>query len=343
MNDRRDLFDAALIPGMRDRLAEAYAQFRASEADLIAALAPASKKNEAVAYRDRDCPCCGTASSNLVPVLASHGLDLLTCPGCGLTYSKQTMHMATDANRYRASSLDIAAMRLRCSGPYLELESARDRYYLDCLESARNGVAPTLLEIGCGTGTLLAEASARGWQCVGLEPGAAAVAVARERGAGIAIEGYFPQDLPPEPDRYDAIAMLDVLEHFASPLDVLRQVHPLLTPKTGRLFVQVPNWDSPLVRLEGPASSIVVPGHWSYFTPASLPMLMARAHFRLEHIETVVSECDRIAAFPLDAIERCITALRPGITMPEALPTAAWLHAHGLGYKLIATFVPLDG
>lgn len=340
MTARRDAFDAALIPGMRAQLAEAYARFRAAEREVISANAPRSAGARAGSYRERDCPCCGAASATAPVALSAHGLDLLDCPACGLTYTRQVMDEAADSARYRASALDLEAMRLRCSGPYLQLESARARYYLDLLASAGGGTPASLLEIGCGTGTLLAEAGARGWRCVGLEPGAAAAAVARERGSGLVIEGYFPQDLPTQPARYDAIVMLDVLEHFAAPRTVLRWVRQRLTPGTGRLLVQVPNWDSPLVRMEGAASSVVVPGHWSYFTPATLPGLLAREGFRPLHDETVVSEADRIAAFPAAERDACIARLRPRLALPGGPATAAWLHAHGLGYKLIGVFAP---
>ena len=168
--DPRNAFDAALIPGMRDRLAEAYARFRAREREVIRATSRRPADGGSYTYRDRDCPCCGTGSAPLVPVLRAHGLDLLDCPGCGLTYTRQVMDHADDAARYAASDLDEEAMRLRGSDPYLELETARDAYYLARLMD----VVPTpgrLLEVGSGTGTLLLEAGKRGWRALGIEPG----------------------------------------------------------------------------------------------------------------------------------------------------------------------------
>jgi 2-polyprenyl-3-methyl-5-hydroxy-6-metoxy-1,4-benzoquinol methylase len=338
MSERRDSFDAALIPGMRERLAAAYTSFRAVERDVIAANALEAGGPVARLYRERDCPCCGAASATAPVALQAHGFELVNCPGCDLTYARQVIDQTADAARYRASALDGEAMRLHCSEPYLQLESARAFYYLDLLASA-GAVAPgNLLEVGCGTGTLLLTAQQRGWRCFGLEPGSAAAAVARGRLKDSVIEGYFPQDLPAEPARYDVIVMLDVLEHFASPRELLRQIRERLTPAVGRLLVQVPNWDSPLVRMQGAMSNVVVPGHWSYFTPSTLPALLAREGFHLLHRETVVSEADRIAALPVAELKTCIARLRPGLRLPEGSVTAAWLHAHGLGYKLVAIF-----
>jgi SAM-dependent methyltransferase len=346
LSDPRISFDAGLIPGMRARLAEGYARFRAAEARAIAQAAPPEVGGTLGRYRKRDCPGCG-APPPAASLLTRHGIDLVVCPGCGLTYTRQVMEESADAARYEASDLDIEAMRLRSSGPYLELETARARYYLDRLEAGA-GARGALLDIGCGTGTTLVEAKARGWQVLGLEPGRAAVEVARARlggvGAAEVLQGYFPAHLPADRQRFDAICILDVLEHFVDPIGFLGLVKRHLSP-AGRLFVQVPNWDSLLVQLEGKASSVICTGHWSHFTPATLPAVLARAGFRMLHLETVVSEIDRIARFPAAERDATLARLRPGsagLAWPDDCGprSAALLHELGLGYKLIGVFAP---
>jgi SAM-dependent methyltransferase len=331
--DPRESFDAALIPGMRDRLADAYARFRAREAEEIQALSPPEVGGTTGAYRQRDCPCCGVGSVEVTPVLRAHGLDLVDCPGCGLTYSRTVLHEAADASRYANSRLEPESVRLRSSAPYLELETARDRYYLGRLMEGgvRHG---RLLEIGCGTGTLLLEAERLGWQALGVEPGRAAAQVARERGATV-VQGWFPADLPADAGPFDAVAVLDVLEHFAEPLRFLTELRTHLSPG-GRLLVQVPNWDSLLVRLEGHRSSVVAPGHWTYFTPRTLTSLLARSGFRVLSIETVVSELDRILIHPPAQIAHWLHALRP--TASVGTLEAKKLHELCLGYKLVGVF-----
>ncbi len=335
MTPDRDAFDAALVPGMRARLAESYARFRAAEAEAIKHLVPPGEGGAAGNYRRRDCPCCRHGSAGLAPVLRAHGLELLDCPGCGLTYTRQVLDEAADAARYAASGLDVEMLRLRGSGPYLELETLRDRYYMARLGAGGFGPG-RLLEVGSGTGVLLLEAARAGWQALGMEPGRAAAQLAVERGTNT-LCGWFPQDLPPGAEAFDAVAVLDVLEHFADPLGFLAQLKARLAPG-GRLLVQVPNWDSLLVQLEGARSSVVAPGHWSYFTPASLAALLARAGFRTLSLETVVSELDRIAGFPPEQVAATLAALRPAAP-PWPLDATA-LHGLGLGYKLLGVFQP---
>lgn len=331
-DDPRAAFDAALLPGMRDRLADAYREFRAREAEAIATLAPPAAGGSTGAYRNRDCPLCGAPFAGAQPVLEAHGITLLDCQNCGLTYTREVMEESADAGRYRASALDEALIALRLSAPYLELETARAGYYLDRLAShqAQGG---RLLEIGSGFGTLLVEAGRRGWKALGLEPGRLGASATRRRGATV-VEGYFPQDLPDPAARFEAIAALDVLEHIASPLPFLADIRDRLAPG-GLLFIQVPNWDSLLVQLEGSASNVVCPGHWSYFTPVILQSLLLRAGFLPLEVFTVQSEIDRQAAFPPAVVQATLAKLRPGET---GVPDAARLHALELGYKLVGIF-----
>ena len=162
--------------------------------------------------------------------------------------------------------------------------------------------------------------------------------MARERGAEVA-QGWFPDDLPPDAKVFEAVCILDVLEHFADPIVFLQELRAHLVPG-GRLLVQVPNWDSLLIRLQGATGSTVCPGHWSYFNPKSLTDMLARAGFRNLSLETAVSELDRIAAFPADQIQTWLTRLRPG--GPPWPLTAGALHEQKLGYKLVGVFEPAN-
>ena len=126
-----------------------------------------------------------------------------------------------------------------------------------------------------------------------------------------------------------------MLEHFAEPLRFLAELRAHLAPG-GRLLVQVPNWDSLLVRLEGDHSSVVTPGHWSYFTPRTLPALLARSGFRALRVETVVSELDRIMTYSPARIADWLRRLRPAASVGTLGATR--LHDLCLGYKLVGIF-----
>jgi 2-polyprenyl-3-methyl-5-hydroxy-6-metoxy-1,4-benzoquinol methylase len=105
---------------------------------------------------------------------------------------------------------------------------------------ARLGASPgaTLLEIGAGIGSLLAEARALGFDVTGLEPSAEAVAHAKaDHGIDIVcgdVASFEPNGT------YDVIVMSHVAEHLPNPRSDLARIASWLAPE-GTLLVEVPN------------------------------------------------------------------------------------------------------
>jgi SAM-dependent methyltransferase len=94
-----------------------------------------------------------------------------------------------------------------------------------------------VLDVGCGTGGNLL-AFARDYDIAGLDASPDAVARARRRSGRPVFEGRLPDALPAlEP--FDAVLLLDVLEHVEKDLDAARAVRTLLRPG-GLLLVTVP-------------------------------------------------------------------------------------------------------
>lgn len=94
------------------------------------------------------------------------------------------------------------------------------------------------LDIGCGVGHYLALAQAHFSQLVGVEPSLTGVQASREKGFEV-IHDYFHEGLSFD-DRFDAITIIEVLEHLEQPTVFLRQVANLLHDD-GVLLVEVPN------------------------------------------------------------------------------------------------------
>ena len=112
------------------------------------------------------------------------------------------------------------------------------RKRLKAVEKAQPG--GRMLDIGCGTGTFLAEAKQTGnWQVEGIEPNEfAANFVKNELDIPVHISTFPEITLPPE--TYDAITMWNVLEHVYEPIRVLEYAYELLKPN-GWLIFSLPN------------------------------------------------------------------------------------------------------
>lgn len=170
------------------------------------------------------------------------------------------------------------------------------RSRLDIL--ARTGAGGDLLDVGAGKGEFLAEARARGWRAVGIEPSEKFCAHARER-HGVEVEaGFLGESEVFGGRRFDAITFNHVIEHVDSPVGLLRRAAGLLKPD-GVVFVEVPNCGSHLLRLadayfrlkglgwSSRLSPLHPPFHRYGYTALSLGFLLEKAGFELVSMQTL--------------------------------------------------------
>lgn len=139
----------------------------------------------------------------------------------------------------------------------------------------------SVLEIGCGTGDLLAELARLGATATGIEPNPAAAQQARDRyGLDVRI-GMLDDHTNLLPSAsFDRVLMRYALEHVHHPLTTLRQIARLLKPD-GRALFWVPNaqsWDAYLAKSYW--RGLDAPRHLYIFTPATMQRLIEAAGLR---------------------------------------------------------------
>lgn len=98
-----------------------------------------------------------------------------------------------------------------------------------------------LLDVGAGNGEYLLSIQSAGWKTVGVEPDAAAAAVAVR--AGLDVRQGNIHSLESEPASFDVITMSHVIEHVHEPRAVLSEAFQLLRPG-GILYLETPNIES---------------------------------------------------------------------------------------------------
>jgi len=132
------------------------------------------------------------------------------------------------------------------------------------------------LDIGCGSGKLLDTLRALGWDTHGVDPSAAALERARQRGHDTTIGRA--EDAPPAGE-YDLVYLWHALEHTHEPSRVLANVRAAMRPG-GRFHLAVPNLRSFHARLFGRCWwSTDAPRHLYQFDRRTLRRYLEEAGF----------------------------------------------------------------
>lgn len=140
-----------------------------------------------------------------------------------------------------------------------------------------------LLDVGAGSGLYMDQMRMLGWDVAGVEPDAAAIAVAKER-FGLTLHQGVVEDALADgtlaPDAFDAIVLVHVIEHLSDSIGTLRACAALLKPG-GRLVIVTPNTTSLGHRWYGGAwRGCEPPRHRQIFSPRTLTACVEQAGLR---------------------------------------------------------------
>ena len=131
-----------------------------------------------------------------------------------------------------------------------------------------------LLDVGCGTGSILAEAS-HYCDAYGLDASPQAVEFCQKRGLSKLFVGNL--DTYPGGERFDVITLLDVIEHLDDDLGVLKQAHARLADN-GHVLITVPAYQWLW------SSHDVVNHHKRRYTRKHLSTVVSNAGFSIDHV-----------------------------------------------------------
>ncbi len=173
---------------------------------------------------------------------------------------------------------------------------------IDHLIRPHLGAGSRLLEIGCGAGNLLLQATVSGSYPVALDLSMQALTFVRSRleeaqtgpdvPAGFTCTQAIGEMLPFRENLFDCVLLSEVIEHLESPQVPIREAARVLRPG-GRLLITTPNYRSfwPLMEWAvdrlNMAPKMAGEQHISRFHPASLRRMVADSGLGLEYAGSI--------------------------------------------------------
>ena len=243
----------------------------------------------------RNCPNCGQGDfsvlfeSNMKQSDFQEGIDTIymlpggkygrhvQCRNCHLIYvnpiEKASKINGDYSQRGSADASIIRRSRLHATKSQVQL-----------IKKHNNGA--NLLDIGCGEGFFLSNASKAGYNAKGIELSQDAVAYAKKE-FRLDIETKPLEELQFPENHFDVVTLWVVLEHVPYPLTILKEVHRILRPG-GLLAVSTPDIGSPLAKILRKKWWEIRRLHVNQFTTKTLTDVVKSAEFK-----TVSSVCYR--------------------------------------------------
>ena len=185
-------------------------------------------------YRSHNpqCNICETQESKLI--FNKEGHNYFVCKRCGLAYIFPRPNQKELADIYEDLSKKYFTVEFKIKEDFSQGYAG----ILDMLEKYR--LTGRLLEIGCSTGSVLMAAKKRGWIPFGTEISrqSASYGISQHQlniFIGELCDAHFADDY------FDAVLLIQTLEHLEDPDRYIKECHRVLR-KGGVLFISVPNF-----------------------------------------------------------------------------------------------------
>jgi SAM-dependent methyltransferase len=230
-------------------------------------------------------PCALCGGVRFGPCLSCGGFSYVKCLSCGLVQINPQPRAEEVRRRYgEGYGEDYLAYELAHEAAFLRLqELALEDAGFYGLERDK-AAAPSVLDIGCATGALLAKLRERGWLACGVEISTPQAGYARrERKLEVWTEPLETVCFPEQ--GFDAVLASHLIEHLNRPEVLVREVRRILK-KDGRFFVTTPNIAGFQARLFREKWRSAIFDHLYLFSAKTLSALLARGGFRVERLVT---------------------------------------------------------
>ena len=210
---------------------------------------------------------------------------ILRCDDCGMWYKA----LAEDEDLEDAYGEEYSEHA--GNSEYMENSTTRDFFQgvLKRIDTTGQADPPQLLDIGASTGTFMEEAIKAGYEAEGIDLAHGLVELAQKKGLNVRRQNVTELD---EPEKFDVISMMDIIEHVTDPVAILEGLYSSLKPG-GKLVVFTPNHGSSVVLIgrimekfgiKFAVQEIFGCNHVCFFDDKTLPLAIEKAGFNVDSV-----------------------------------------------------------
>lgn len=219
-----------------------------------------------------NCPLCDTKEIEALPDYQRAFLS--QCITCSFVFSK-SIPSDQELEDYYSSEYELTEF-------FSPITVKRYEEILDGFEHLKQ--TNNLLDVGSGSAFFAEIAIKRGWNVFGTELTDETIQKAEEKGIKM-FKGKL-EDVQFEPNFFDLVVCIEVIEHVSFPKTFVREIHKSLR-SGGAVYITTPNFGSLLRRrLKEQYDVIAYPNHLCYFTAKTLKSLFSSNGFSKSSLVT---------------------------------------------------------
>ncbi len=221
------------------------------------------------------CPVCGDRR-DCIQVFVRDTFPIVRCSTCGVGMTQLPENFSPDSIYTEAY---FQGGQADGYSDYAGSENVLRGEFRSAVQDLREAGCSNgkLLELGCAYGFFLAEASAH-FEVQGIEMSESAVRFCRQRGFDVD-QGTLTAEYVGHHAPFDAVVMLDVVEHLTEPDNTMELIYSAMKPG-GKLMLTTGDWESFLSRRMGKDWRLMTPPqHLFFFSPRTLSAMLARVGF----------------------------------------------------------------
>lgn len=224
---------------------------------------------------ESSCRACGEIGR---PIFRKRGFDFAECPSCGCRFVVGNLPtLEYDEGYFGGDSFGGYPAYLQDRDLIVENFARRVGWLTPHARGRR------FLDVGAAYGLLVQAASEAGFDAVGLEPARGCGDWAKAE-LGVEMMAGTVEDAEIEPESFDVVTLIDVIEHVVDPGAALRRIRTWLRPG-GLVVIETGDFEALLARVCGSRWYYYdPPQHLTYFSRTSLEKLLEATGFARPHV-----------------------------------------------------------